>query len=123
MVTHYIGLNTSEITELRSKVREAGARFCVAKNSLVKIASKETPYEALENYFKGPTAIIFSKDPIAGIKVVKKYSDENEKFKSSADLAYKQISLNLSKRIEYTEVEEKYSVLIILTYPLFLKTT
>ena len=55
--------------------------FCVAKNSLVKIASKETPYEALENYFKGPTAIIFSKDPIAGIKVVKKYSDENEKFK------------------------------------------
>ena len=30
---------------------------------------------------KGPTAIIFSKDPIAGIKVVKKYSDENEKFK------------------------------------------
>ena len=53
----------------------------VAKNSLVKIASKETPYEALVDYFKGPTAIIFSKDPIAGIKVVKKYADENEKFK------------------------------------------
>ena len=47
----------------------------------MKIASKETPYEALEGYFKGPTAIIFSKDPVAGIKIVKKYSDENEKFK------------------------------------------
>ena len=81
VVTHYLGLNTSELTEFRAKVSEIGSKFCVAKNSLVKIASKETPYEALEDYFKGPTAIIFSKDPIAGIKVVKKYSDENEKFK------------------------------------------
>ena len=81
VVTHYLGLKTSELTEFREKVNEIGAKFCVAKNSLVKIASKETPYEALEGYFKGPTAIIFSKDPVAGIKVVKKYSDENEKFK------------------------------------------
>ena len=81
VVTHYLGLNTSELTEFREKVNEIGSKFCVAKNSLVKIASKETPYEALEGYFKGPTAIIFSKDPIAGIKVVKKYADENEKFK------------------------------------------
>ena len=74
-------MNTSELTEFREKVNEIGSKFCVAKNSLVKIASKETPYEALVDYFKGPTAIIFSKDPIAGIKVVKKYADENEKFK------------------------------------------
>ena len=81
VVTHYLGLNTAELTEFRAKVNKVGSKFCVAKNSLVKIASKETPYEALEGYFKGPTAIIFSKDPVAGIKVVKKYSDENEKFK------------------------------------------
>ena len=81
VVTHYLGLNTAELTEFRAKVNKVGSKFCVAKNSLVKIASKETQYEALEDYFKGPTAIIFSKDPIAGIKVVKKYSDENEKFK------------------------------------------
>ena len=35
----------------------------------------------MESYFKGPTAIVFSKDPVAGIKVVKKYSDENDKLK------------------------------------------
>ena len=81
IVTHYLGLNTSELTEFRQEVNKVGARFFVAKNSLVKIASKETPYEALETYFKGPTAIVFSKDPVAGIKVVKKYSDENEKLK------------------------------------------
>ena len=81
VVTHYLGLNTAELTEFRQEVNRIGSKFCVAKNSLVKIASKETPYEALESYFKGPTAIIFSKDPVAGIKIVKKYSDENEKFK------------------------------------------
>ena len=81
IVTHYLGLNTTELTEFRQKVNKVGAKFFVAKNSLVKLASKETPYEALENFFKGPTAIVFSKDPVAGIKVVKKYSEENEKLK------------------------------------------
>ena len=37
ILTHYLGLNTSELTELRSNVKKAGARFCVAKNSLTKI--------------------------------------------------------------------------------------
>ncbi len=81
VVTHYLGLNTSELTEFRKEISKVGASFLVTKNSLVKLASKETPYEALESFFKGPTAIVFSKDPVAGIKVVKKYSDENEKLK------------------------------------------
>lgn len=81
VVTHYLGLNTSELTELRGKVNEAGANFCVAKNSLIKLALKDTDYKVLESYFKGPTALVFSKDPVAGIKVVKKYTDDNEKLK------------------------------------------
>jgi large subunit ribosomal protein L10 len=31
VVTHYIGLNTAELTDLRVQVRDLGARFCVAK--------------------------------------------------------------------------------------------
>tara|TARA_Y100000589_G_C26983109_1_gene559432 strand:+ start:169 stop:687 length:519 start_codon:yes stop_codon:yes gene_type:complete len=81
VVTHYLGLNTAELTELRVKVGEVGARFCVAKNSLVKLASKDTVYKGLEEYFNGPTALVFSKDPIAGIKVIKKYTEKNEKLK------------------------------------------
>ena len=81
VVTHYLGLNTSELTELRIKVNKAGANFCVAKNSLIKLALKGTDYKGLDSYFKGPTALVFSKDPIAGIKVIKKYTDDNEKLK------------------------------------------
>ena len=81
VVTHYLGLNSAEISELRTKVKKVGARFCVAKNSLIKRALKDTPYENLNNFFTGPTAIVFSKDPISGIKAVKQYSDDNEKLK------------------------------------------
>ena len=81
VVTHYLGLNTSELSELRIKVNEAGARFCVAKNSLAKLASQSTDYETLNDFFTGPTALIFSEDALAGIKVIKKFSDKNEKLK------------------------------------------
>ena len=47
IVTHYLGLNNAELTDLRSQVKAVGSRFCVAKNSLAKLASKSTDYEDL----------------------------------------------------------------------------
>ena len=40
VVTHYLGLKTSELTEFE-KVNEIGAKFYVAKNSLVKVHLKK----------------------------------------------------------------------------------
>ena len=81
IVTHYLGLNSSDLADLRNQVKEVGSKFCVAKNSLAKLASKSTDYEPLTDFFTGPTALIFSEDALAGIKVIKKYSDKNEKLK------------------------------------------
>ena len=81
IVTHYSGLNNLELNELRIQVKEVGSRFCVTKNSLAKLASKSTDFESLYDFFTGPTALIFSKDPLASIKIVKKFSDKNEKLK------------------------------------------
>ena len=72
IVTHYLGLNSSELTELRRQVKAIGAKFCVAKNSLAKLAVKSTDYENLNDFFTGPTALVFSEDALAGIKVIKK---------------------------------------------------
>ena len=41
VVTHYLGLNTTELTELRIKVKEVGAKFCVAKNMRIIVNLKE----------------------------------------------------------------------------------
>ena len=75
IVTHYLGLNNAELTNLRSQVRAVGAKFCVAKNSLAKLASKSTDYEMLTDFFTGPTALVYSEDALAGIKAIKKFSD------------------------------------------------
>ena len=42
VVTHYLGLNSAELTDLRNQIKAVGSRFCVAKNSLAKLASKST---------------------------------------------------------------------------------
>ena len=81
IVTHYLGLNSSEMTELRNQVKKVGANFRVTKNSLAKLATKSTVFEDLNDFFTGPTALIFSEDALAGIKVIKKYSEKNEKLK------------------------------------------
>ena len=81
VVTHYLGLNSAELTDLRNQIKAVGSRFCVAKNSLAKLASQSTDYETLNDFFTGPTALIFSEDALAGIKVIKKFSDKNEKLK------------------------------------------
>lgn len=79
LVTHYKGLTVAEISELRSNVREAGASFKVTKNSLVKRAIKDTQYEPLTEHFSGPTAIAYSKDPVAIAKVISDFSKDNDK--------------------------------------------
>ncbi len=81
IVTHYLGLNNSELSDLRGQVKEIGAEFRVAKNSLAKLALKTTDYEGLNDFFTGPTALVFSEDALASVKIIKKFSDKNDKLK------------------------------------------
>ncbi|NIQ93666.1 MAG: 50S ribosomal protein L10, partial [Desulfuromonadales bacterium] len=69
VITHQSGLTVAEASDLRRKMREAGARFKVTKNRLAKIALKGTKFEHLSDTFTGPTAIAVSVDPVAAAKV------------------------------------------------------
>lgn len=76
----YKGLTVSQVTELRAKLREAGAQMAVVKNTLMRLAVKETGSEVLTDLFKGPNAIIISKDdPVAPAKVISDFLKTNEK--------------------------------------------
>jgi large subunit ribosomal protein L10 len=79
VVTHQSGLSVAEVTQLRRQIRSAGASFRVTKNRLVKRALTGTPFEALSALFTGPTAIAFSRDPVAAAKVVIEYANRNDK--------------------------------------------
>jgi len=76
----YKGLTVSQVTELRAKLREVGAQMAVVKNTLMRLAAKGTGSEVLTDLFKGPNAIIISKDdPVAPAKVISEFLKANEK--------------------------------------------
>lgn len=78
VVTHNTGLNVAQISELRRRMRESGARFRIAKNRLIKIALNGTSYETLAGYLTGPTALAFSDDELAAAKVIVGFAKEND---------------------------------------------
>lgn len=79
VVTHQTGMTVAEATQLRRQMRTAGARFRVTKNRLAKRALDGTPFEGLAPLFTGPTAIAFSRDPVAAAKVAVEYANRNDK--------------------------------------------
>lgn len=79
VVTRQTGLTVQEVTDLRRKVRAAGASYKVAKNRLTLRALEGTPFKALGPLFRGPTAIAYSKDPVAAAKAVSAFAKDNEK--------------------------------------------
>ncbi|MBE0569398.1 MAG: 50S ribosomal protein L10 [Deltaproteobacteria bacterium] len=80
VVTSFRGVTVSEMTALRKKLREANAEIRVVKNTLVRRAAEGTPFGALSENFKGPTAIAFSHgDPVALAKAMKEYAAASPK--------------------------------------------
>jgi large subunit ribosomal protein L10 len=79
VVTHYSGLSVAEITDLRRRMRDAGASFKVTKNRLTKLALDGTRYDKIADLFTGPTAIAYSDDPVAPAKVAVEFAKSNEK--------------------------------------------
>ncbi len=81
IVVHYQGLTVAEITDLRGKLRAAGASMQVTKNTLTKRALQGTDYENLADLLTGPTAIGYSENPVAPAKVLAAFAKDNEKLK------------------------------------------
>ncbi|OGP64876.1 MAG: 50S ribosomal protein L10 [Deltaproteobacteria bacterium RBG_13_47_9] len=74
VLTHYRGLNVEQISQLRKRLREEKVYYHVIKNTLMRLASKGTDLEKLNDYFEGPTAIAISYgDPILLAKVLSEF--------------------------------------------------
>lgn len=79
-VADYRGMTVAEITDMRAKMREHGAEVIVAKNTLLRLAARETGREALEPLLEGPTAIAFIYDDIAkAVKALNEYIKSSKK--------------------------------------------
>ena len=81
IVAQQTGLTVEQVSDLRRQMREAGAQFKVAKNTLARLAVAGTENEPMTSFLSGPTALAYSKDPVAAAKVTVKFANSNDKFK------------------------------------------
>ena len=79
VVTRNLGMSVAQSTVLRTKIREAGATYKVAKNRLAKLAIKDTNYTGLADLLSGPTALASSADPVAAAKAIVEFAKTNDK--------------------------------------------
>lgn len=79
VVTRNLGMSVAQSTQLRQKMRDAGATFRVTKNRLAKIAIADTDYAGIDEMLVGPIGLATSTDPIAAAKVVIEFAKTNDK--------------------------------------------
>ena len=80
VITRNLGLTVAQSTTLRNRMREAGASFRVAKNTLALIAVEGTTYAPISDMLTGPTALATSSDPIAAAKVAGDFAKTTDRF-------------------------------------------
>lgn len=80
IVAEYRGLEVGVMTDLRAKARKAGVYLRVMKNTLVRRAVKDTPFDKLTEKMVGPLVYGISSDPVAGAKVLNDFAKANERF-------------------------------------------
>ncbi|AFE48961.1 50S ribosomal protein L10 [Rickettsia prowazekii] len=81
IITHYHGLTVSQVSSLREELKSKEAGFKVVKNTLAKIAAKQTGLDSITNLFAGPTAIVYSKEPVEMARLVVNFANSNDNLK------------------------------------------
>lgn len=85
VVAEFRGLTVAELTTLRKKLREVNAEFRVVKNTLIRLAAKDTGFDKLNEFFSGPTAVALTHgDPVALAKAMKEFAGGTPKVRLKA---------------------------------------
>src|SRR6516165_8778128 len=78
ILTEYRGLKVKDLAGLRRSLRSNGGEYKIYKNTLVRLAARESGLEALEDMLVGPTGITFIEGDAAAVaKVLRDYSRTN----------------------------------------------
>lgn len=80
VVTRNLGMTVAQSTDLRNRMRDAGATYKVSKNKLARIALDGTDYGSLSDMLTGPVGLASSTDPVAAAKIVVEFAKTTDKF-------------------------------------------
>ena len=103
------GLTVKEFETLRNELRPVVSMFKVVKNRLMKLALKDSNFEAVSDMMKHPTAVAFATDALAVTKVLAKFAENHENLKiiggkMDADVLDKDGIVQLSKLPSLLEI-------------------
>jgi len=77
ILTRFTGLNVERMSQLRRELRKAEVGYRVVKNTLFRLALKETDKESLSSHLEGPVGVAWSAaDPVAPARVLAKFGKE-----------------------------------------------
>jgi len=78
VVLEFKGLTVDKDTTFRKNIREGKGQYRVSKNTLLRLAVKETVFEGLSSHFKGATAVATTEnDVVALAKAVNTFIKDN----------------------------------------------
>jgi large subunit ribosomal protein L10 len=81
IIADYRGVDVPTVTEMRHEFSKAGCEYRVLKNTLVKIAIKDSDLEPMGQLLSGPSAVIWSTEsPSAPAKLAIKFAKEEKNF-------------------------------------------
>ena len=71
VLANYQGIDATSVTAMRASMKSQSVEFRVVKNTLAKLAAKNTPFEVLDANFTGPVSVLVSyDDPVAPAKAL-----------------------------------------------------
>lgn len=78
VVLEFKGLTVEKDTAFRKSIRESKGQYRVSKNTLLRLAVKQTVFETLSPHFKGATAVATTEhDVVALAKAVNNFLKDN----------------------------------------------
>ncbi len=82
LLTDYRGINVSDVTELRTNLRNQKSEYMVIKNNIIKRALKTCEIEGLDEVLEGPTALIITnEDYLEPTKTIFNFTKKNDFYK------------------------------------------
>ncbi len=106
------GLNVAEVTELRRALRESGSDYKVYKNTLVKRAVNSLDIK-LDEFLEGPSAISFSSDELAPVKVISEFAKKHTNLELKAGIVEGKVA-EASELAKYAAIPSREGLLTML---------
>ena len=80
VLVNYTGITVEDDTKLRKDLREAGVKYAVEKNTLLRFAMQNAGLDQLTEVLSGATALAVSDDETAAARILGKYAEDHDNF-------------------------------------------